>query len=118
MAQSGLTGCARVAAPEFNICKCNSTPDDESRQTSPSLCVPAHGLVVRVGRLDVTDSDDQSDENAKADERQSTLASVQLPRFNPLQICGEEGDPHSLRRTALPLNRETDETVSSHLGIA
>src|SRR2546428_11919673 len=107
MAQSGLTGCARVAAPEFNTCKCNSTPDDESRQTSSSLRVPAHCLMVRVGRLDVTDSDDQSDENANADERQSILASVQLPRFYPLQIGCEEGDPHSIRGSLQSLSSQS-----------
>src|SRR6266513_2000229 len=74
-------------------------------------------LMVRVGGLEVTEGEDERYHSTKADYRQASLGAVQLPPFNAVQICGEEGDPHSLRSTALLLHCETDETVSLHLRI-
>ena len=62
--------------------------------------------MVRFSGLDVTEGQDESYHSTKADYRQASLAAVQLPSFNPRQICDEEGDPHSLRSTAWPLHCE------------
>ena len=75
-------------------------------------------LMVRVSGLDVPEGHDESYHGTKADYRQTRLAAVQLPSFNLPQIRGGERDPHSLRRTPLPLDCETDETISRHLRIA
>src|SRR5437016_4323918 len=75
-------------------------------------------LMVRVSGLDVTEGHDESYHSTKADDRQNGLAGIQLLSFNQLQFCGEEGDPHSLRGTHLPLDCETHQTVPHHLRIA
>src|SRR5712691_7204783 len=74
-------------------------------------------LMVRVSGLDVTEGHDEP-HSTKPDDRQSGLAGIQLLSFHQLQLCGEEGDPHSLRGPHLPLDCETHQTVPHHLRIA
>ena len=74
--------------------------------------------MVRISGLDVFGGHDKSYNSTEPDERQNSLAGIQLPSFNPLHICGEEGDAHSFRWAPVLWGCETHQTVSDHLRIA